>query len=91
MFPRVAWSGLMAGNVTDWRQSMSGFSGVVYPGLRLVEGVITVWYQSLSSTLSLDGPEGCNRSEYSQKSNFEVTRIRVIKCPWKRLAYWRAW
>jgi hypothetical protein len=91
MFPRVACPSLMAGNVSDWRQSMSGFSGVAYPSLRLVEGVVTVWYQSLSSTLSLDGPEGCNRSEYSQKSNFEVTRIRVIECPWKRLAYWCAW
>jgi len=30
--------GLMAGNVTEWCQSMSGFSGVVYPGLRMVEG-----------------------------------------------------
>jgi hypothetical protein len=65
MFPRVACPGLMAGNDTDWLQSMSGFSRVVYPGLRLVEGIVTVWYQSLSSTLSLDGPEGCNRSEYS--------------------------
>jgi hypothetical protein len=60
VFPRVAWPGLMAGNVTDWCQSMSGFSGVAYPGLRLVGGIVTVWYQSLSSTLSLDGPEGCN-------------------------------
>jgi hypothetical protein len=57
MFPRVACPSLMAGNVSDWRQSMSGFSGVAYPGLRLVEGFVTVWYQSLSSTLSLDGPE----------------------------------
>jgi hypothetical protein len=60
VFPRVAWPSLMAGNVTDWCQSMSGFSGVAYPGLRLVGGIVTVWYQSLSSTLSLDGPEGCN-------------------------------
>ena len=58
MFPRVAGLDLMAGNVTDWRQSMSGFSGVVYLGLRLVGGIVTVWYQSLSSTLKLDGPEG---------------------------------
>jgi hypothetical protein len=39
--PRVACSGLMDGNVTDWCQSMSGFSGVVFPGLRLVEGIVT--------------------------------------------------
>jgi hypothetical protein len=38
VFPRIAWSGLMAGNVTDWHQSMTGFSGVAYPGLRLVGG-----------------------------------------------------
>jgi hypothetical protein len=88
MFPKVAWSSFMAGNVTEWHQSMSGFSGVVYLSLRLVEGVVTVLYQSLSSTLSLDGPEGCNRSEYSHKSNLKVIGIRVIKCPWKRLAYW---
>jgi hypothetical protein len=41
MFPRVACPSLMAGNVSDWRQSMSGFSGVAYPGLRLVEGFVT--------------------------------------------------
>jgi hypothetical protein len=41
VFPRVAWPGLMAGNVTDWRQSMSGCSGVAYPGLRLVGGIVT--------------------------------------------------
>jgi hypothetical protein len=46
MFPRVACSGLMVGNVTDWLQSMSGFSGVAYPSLRMVGGIITVWYQS---------------------------------------------
>jgi hypothetical protein len=38
VFPRVAWPGLMDGNVTNWPQSMSGCSGVVYPGLRLVGG-----------------------------------------------------
>jgi hypothetical protein len=41
IFPRVAWSDLMAGNVTDWHQSMSGCSGVAYLGLRLVKGVVT--------------------------------------------------
>jgi hypothetical protein len=41
MFPRVSCSYLMAGNVTDWHQSMSGFSGVVYHSLRLVEGIVT--------------------------------------------------
>jgi hypothetical protein len=42
VFPRVAWTSLMAGNVTNWRQSMSGFSGVAYPGLKLVGGIITL-------------------------------------------------
>jgi hypothetical protein len=60
MFPRVACLSLMAGNVTEWRQSMSDFSGVAYPSLKLVKGIVTVWYQSHSSTLRLDGPEGCN-------------------------------
>jgi hypothetical protein len=41
VFPRVAWPSLMAGNVTDWRQSISGCSGVAYPDLRLVGGIIT--------------------------------------------------
>jgi hypothetical protein len=41
VFPRVAWPSLVAGNVTDYRQSMSGCSGVAYLGLRLVEGVVT--------------------------------------------------
>jgi hypothetical protein len=58
VFPRVAWSDKMAGNVIDWCQSMIGFYGVSYPGLRLAEGIFTIWYQSFSSTLSLDGPEG---------------------------------
>jgi hypothetical protein len=40
VFPRVAWPGLKAGNVTDWCQSMSGFSGVAYPGLRLAGGTL---------------------------------------------------
>jgi hypothetical protein len=31
------------------------------------------------------GQKNCNRSEYSQKSNFEVTKIRVIECPWKKV------
>ena len=35
-------SGLMAGNVTDWHQSMSGCSGVAYPSLRLVGGIVTM-------------------------------------------------
>jgi len=91
VFPRVAWPGLMAGNVTEWCQRMSGYFGVAYLSLKFVGGIVIVWYQSLNSTLSLDGPEECNRSEYSQKSNFEVTRIRIIECPWKRLAYWHAW
>jgi hypothetical protein len=50
VFPRVAWPSLMVGNVIDWCQIMSGCSGVAYPGLRLVRGIITVWYQSLSYT-----------------------------------------
>jgi hypothetical protein len=37
-FPIVAWPDLMVDNVTDWRQSMSGCSGVAYLGLMLVEG-----------------------------------------------------
>jgi hypothetical protein len=48
MFPRVACPSLLVGNVSDWCHSMSGFSRVAYPGLRLVEGFIIVWYQSLS-------------------------------------------
>jgi hypothetical protein len=38
VFPGVAWLGLMAGNVTDYCQSMSGFSRVAYPSLRLAGG-----------------------------------------------------
>jgi hypothetical protein len=41
MFPRVAYLGPMAGNVSDWHQGMSGFSGVAYLGLRLVKGFVT--------------------------------------------------
>ena len=41
VFPRVAWPSLMAGNVIDWRQSMSGCFGVVYLDLRLVRGIVT--------------------------------------------------
>jgi hypothetical protein len=51
MFPRVACSGLMAGNVTDWHQSMSGFSGVAYPSLRLVEGIVT--HDNINEQLNL--------------------------------------
>jgi hypothetical protein len=38
VFPRVAWTIMKAGNVTNWCHSMSGFSGVAYPSLRLVGG-----------------------------------------------------
>jgi hypothetical protein len=44
VFPRVARPDLMAGNVTDWCQSMSGCSGVTYPDLRMARGIVTVWY-----------------------------------------------
>jgi hypothetical protein len=57
MFPRIGCPGLMAGNVSNWRQSMSGCSRVAYLSLRLVEGYVVVWYQSLSSAMSLDGPK----------------------------------
>jgi hypothetical protein len=53
MFPRVACSSLMVGNVIDWHQSMSGFSGVAYPGLRMVGGIVTVWYQSTRFNIEL--------------------------------------
>jgi hypothetical protein len=42
VFPRVAWPGLMAGNVTNWRQSMSGFSRVAYLSLMLVKWIVTI-------------------------------------------------
>jgi hypothetical protein len=91
VFPRVACS-----RPDGWEcyQLASKHEWFLWSGLPRPQdgrGIITVWYQSLGSTLILDGPEGCNRSEYSQKSNFKVTRIRVIKCPWKRLVYWCAW
>jgi hypothetical protein len=60
VLPRVSWPGLKARNVTEWCQSMSGYSRVAYPDLGLVGGTLHNWYQSFSSTLSLDGPEGCN-------------------------------
>jgi hypothetical protein len=40
VFPRVSWPNLKAGNVIDWCQSMSGYSGVAYPGLGLVLGTL---------------------------------------------------
>jgi hypothetical protein len=55
VFPIVAWPGMMDENVIDYCQSMSGCSGVAYPGLRMAGGIVTVWYQSLSSTLRLNG------------------------------------
>ena len=42
VFPRVAWPILMVGNVTDWRQSMSGFSRVAYPGLWVAWGTLQI-------------------------------------------------
>jgi hypothetical protein len=43
VFPRVAWPGLFkAGNVTNWCQSMRGFSGVAYPGLWVVGGTLQI-------------------------------------------------
>jgi hypothetical protein len=65
-FPRVAWPGLSkAGDVTNWCHSMRYFSGVASLGLRVAEGTLQIGIRASVSTLSLDGPEGFNLSEYS--------------------------
>jgi hypothetical protein len=52
--PRVACFGLTARNFIDWRQSMSGCSGVAFPGLRLVEGIVTVEQGGAHSSSKVD-------------------------------------
>lgn len=84
-FLRVAWCNLKAQNVTSWCQSMGGFSGVAYPDLRLVEGMLQNGIRASVQNLAWMGQSISIEVNIHRRSNFKVTGIGVIDCPWKKV------